>query len=257
MDGTVPTRRVLGGMARMVLAAILAAQAGCSQFIGTTAQSFLMKIRDSPDPNVRYAAYSRLASPQCYDDASQKAEAVRILIKKLDGSQEPVATRAVICRTLGELRDPAAREALIKASGDPEGTVRVQACRSLGKVGISEDATILARVMTVDTLEDCRIAAIEGLGELKSKDTRIVQILVAGMEHDDPAIRLASLKALRSITGLDRGVDPVAWRDAVLPKTKTAAASPATASASAPAAAPALVTAPVEAPVPAPATTRR
>ncbi|MEA2633087.1 MAG: hypothetical protein QOE66_3306, partial [Chloroflexota bacterium] len=130
--------------------------------------------------------------------------------------------RAVICRTLGELREPSAREPLIKAVNDPEGLVRVQACRALGKVGKPEDATILARVMTVDTLEDCRIAAIEGLGELKAKDARIMQILVMGMDHDDPAIRLASLEALRNITGLDRGVDPAAWRDAVLPQAASA-----------------------------------
>ena len=35
-------------------------------------------------------------------------------------------------------------------------------------------------------------------------------MLVAGMEHDDPAIRLASLKALRKITGKDLGVDAAA-----------------------------------------------
>ena len=195
---------------------------GCSQYIGTTARSFLITIRDNPDPNVRYLAYSKLASPQCYDDASQKAEAVKTLVEKLEGSQEPIASRAVICRTLGELRDPTAREPLIKAVSDPEGLVRVQACRALGKVGKPEDATILARIMMVDTLEDCRIAAIEGLGELKSKDPRIMQMLVAGMEHDDPAIRLASLKALRNITNLDKGIDVAAWRDAVQPRTAEA-----------------------------------
>ena len=105
------------------------------------------------------------------------------------------ASRAVICRTLGELGDPNARDALISAVSDPEGLVRVQACRALGKVGKIEDVTVLARVMAVDTLEDCRIAAIDGLGALKSKDTRIMRMLVSGMEHEDPAIRLASLKA--------------------------------------------------------------
>jgi HEAT repeat protein len=232
MDGTFPTRRVFGWLALTGLAPLLVGSPGCSQFIGTTAQSYLMKIRDSPDPNIRYLAYAKLASPQCYDDPKQKDEAVKTLIGKLDGAQEPIATRAVICRTLGELRDPSAREALIKAAGDPEGLVRVEACRALGRVGRPEDATILARVMTVDTLEDCRIAAIDGLGQLKANDPRIMQILVAGMEHDDPAIRYASLKALRNITGLDRGVDPAAWRDAIAPQ--TAAAPPAETRASAP-----------------------
>ena len=54
--------------------------------------------------------------------------------------------------------------------------VRAEACRALGKVGRPEDATILARVMTVDTLGDCRVAAIEGLGELKSHDQRIIAV---------------------------------------------------------------------------------
>jgi hypothetical protein len=248
MDDTVPTRRILAGLAVMVLALLPVGPPGCAQYIGTTAQSFLIKIRDSADPNVRYLAYSSLASPHCYDDDKQKAEAVKVLISKLDGSVEPIASRAVICRTLGELRDPAAREALIKAVNDPEGVVRVQACRALGKVGQAEDATILARVMTVDTLEDCRIAAIEGLGALKAKDPRILHVLVAGMEHDDPAIRHASVEALRQITGLDRGVDPTAWRDAVLPQTKTAAAPAPAAPASAPAPAPASASASAPAP---------
>src|SRR3954447_17690859 len=123
MDDTFPTRRdsrrqaftvlVSRRLSPLVLLLVLAGPAGCSQFIGTTAQSFLMKIRDSPDPNVRYVAYAKLASPQCYVSDAQKAEAVKTLVAKLEGSQEPIATRAVICRTLGELRDPASREALI------------------------------------------------------------------------------------------------------------------------------------------------
>jgi hypothetical protein len=66
--------------------------------------------------------------------------------------------------------------------------------------------------MTVDVLEDCRIAAIEGLGELKSTDPRILEVLIDGMEHDDPAIRLASVKSLRASTGKDLGLECAPWR---------------------------------------------
>src|SRR5262249_18412089 len=130
--------------------------------------------------------------------------------------------------------DPASREALIKAVSDPEGVVRVQACRALGRVGQPEDSTILARVMTVDNLEDCRIAAIEGLGDLKAKDVRILQVLVAGMEHDDPATRRAAVKSRRTTPGMAGGVAPAAWSEAVLPKeaaTPAPAPAPATANA--------------------------
>ena len=63
---------------------------------------------------------------------------------------------------------------------------------------------------------ECRVAAIESLGELKSKDRRITEYLVTGMEHDDPAIRVAALESLRQITGKDLGVDVAAWKKYVL-----------------------------------------
>ena len=75
-----------------------------------------------------------------------------------------MASRAVIVHTLGALGDRSAREAIVKAVSDPEGVIRGQACRALGKVGQPEDATILTRIMTVDTLEDCRIEALTAPG---------------------------------------------------------------------------------------------
>jgi hypothetical protein len=76
--------------------------------------------------------------------------------------------------------------------------------------------------MTTDVLEDCRIAAIESIGALKPEDRRISQVLVTGMQHDDPATRLASLNALRKITGRDLGVEPGPWQELVQPKTLVA-----------------------------------
>ncbi len=218
MDGMKLTRRLSSPRFRTALAIMITLAiaigggAGCSGFSGTTAASFLRKIEESPDPNARYEAYDKLARPNCYDSEEQKVKAARVLIAKLEDGKEPVATRAVICKTLGELRARNAREALLKATSDAEGVVRVQACLALGKVGLPQDATVLARVMTVDVLEDCRIAAIEGLGELKSTDPRILEVLVSGMEHDDPAIRLASVKALRATTGKDMGLESAPWR---------------------------------------------
>ncbi|HEV3163106.1 MAG TPA: HEAT repeat domain-containing protein [Isosphaeraceae bacterium] len=190
---------------------------GCrTPYLGTTAASFLKNVRESKDPNIRYIAYSKLASTQSYDNDEQKLEAIKVMSQNLLANKEPIASRAVICRTLGELGKPEARPALIKAFGDEEGIVRAEAYRALGKVGKPEDAALLAQKMATDQIQDCRIAAIEGLGELKAKDWRIVGMLVEGMEHDSPAIRFASLKAIREITGKDLGVTPAPWRDYVL-----------------------------------------
>ena len=123
----------------------------------------------------------------------------------------------MICRTLGELRDPRPHDLLVKAASNSEAVIKIEACRALGKVGRPEDATVLAQIMTLDNLEDARIAAIEGLAELKSKDPRIYKVLLDGMEHEDPAIRLASLNALRKLTRKDLGTDPAAWRQELKP----------------------------------------
>jgi HEAT repeat protein len=186
---------------------------GCANYIGSTARSFLKRIEESPDPNVRHLAYRKLASPGCYDNEEQKAEAARLLSRKLAQGKEPVASRAEICRTLGELRRPEGHEALVASIGSEESLIRAEACRALGKIGHPEDAAHLTRIMTADMDNDCRIAAIDGLGALRAADPRVCVMLAEGMEHEDPAIRLASLRALRSIVGRDLGTEPKPWKD--------------------------------------------
>jgi len=206
--------------------------AGCSNFIGTTAVSFMSHIKTDPDPNKRYQAYAALGKRDVFESPEQKAQAVDLLVKKLEEGKEPLAIRAVICRSLGEIRDPKARNVLIKAIGNPEGVIRAEGCRALGKIGNPDDASLLARVMTIDNLEDCRMAAIEGLGEMKASDPRIIQVLIDGMEHDDPAIRMASLTSLRKIAGKDLGVEPGPWRkhyETILAQTNPPPDAPATA----------------------------
>jgi hypothetical protein len=219
-------------LSRSLLATALTA-AGCTAYVGTTAKSFLGHVRNNPDPNVRYVAYSKLGHFDVYDAPEQRDEAVATLMDKFENGREPVATRAIICRTLGALRDPRARDLLLKAVSNPEAVIKIEACRALGKVGRPEDATVLAQVMSLDNLEDARIAAIEGLAELKTTDGRIYQLLVDGMDHDDPAIRLASLNALRKLTRKDLGTDPAAWRKELKPMLQSTAPPPDSATAAA------------------------
>ncbi len=199
------------------LAFAMAASTGCAGpqafgFRGTTARSFIRQISESNDPNVRYAAYDSLRSANVYDNDEQKAEVAKLLVANMRSGKEPTATRAVICRTLGSIARPEARQAILAATSDEDALVRAEACRALGRVGQAEDSTVLARVMTVDTSGECRVAAIESLGLLKAKDRRINEFLVAGMEHEDPAIRVACLHSLRSITGKDLGVEAMPWK---------------------------------------------
>ena len=193
----------------------LALLAGCANPVGTTAKSFLHKIREDPDPNVRHLAYEKIGAPGSFDSDAQKVDAVTLLSSRLTSQREPAITRAVICRSLGTIGRAEARPALIAAIDDPESIVRAEACVALGRVGKPEDSTVLARIAAADTSVDGRIAAIDGLGELRSTDPRIVSVLLDGMEHDDPAVRMASLNSLRKLTKQEHGADVKIWRKAL------------------------------------------
>jgi hypothetical protein len=211
--------RCLGPVAWLAVA-VLAAHAGCSTYLGTTPKSYLRHVKSSPDPNIRFLAYAKLGSPDFYDDPREKSEAVETLVAKLDEGKEPLAIKAVIIHSLGELGDRRARNAIARVANNPntEPMLKVEAYRALGKVGTAEDAMTLVRIMNTDQLEDCRIAAIEGIGALKVQDPRIYHILIEGMEHEDPAIRLQSYRALKQITGKDVGSHPEAWRRELEPQ---------------------------------------
>jgi hypothetical protein len=211
MDGTNRGGGTTRALAWLLGAAVVG---GCAStpYLGTTAASFMRRVKEERDPNLRHLAYGKLASAACYDNDQQKVEATRLLSLKLAEGREPAVTRALICRTLGEIGRPEAREALLKAIDDQEPLIREAACRALGKVGTPADTVVLARVMSADSDPDCRIAAIEGIRNFREPDPRVEIVLVDALENPDPAIRLAAYEALQVITGLDLGPDAKAWR---------------------------------------------
>jgi HEAT repeat protein len=212
MDDTLSTKLILRWLRLAPLALAALAAPACSGLReGTTATSFLNRARSS-DPNIRYQAYENLGHANAYDDDEQKAKAVQVLCAALDSKREGIACRAILCRTLGELGDKSARASLIRSIEDPEPLVRQEACRALGKVGVREDAPILQRIMELDRFADCKIAALDGLGDLKADDVRVLEVLVHAMDDGDPAIRFSSLETLKKITGKDLGIEPKPWQ---------------------------------------------
>jgi HEAT repeat protein len=197
----------------VVVGITLSLVTGCTALSqGTTAPSFMRTIRTSQDPNLRYQAYVNLGSPDIYDSPLQKADAVKLLSSRLRAEKEPRATRAIICKTLGDLKHPGGRKAVLVAVDDPDPDVRAAAYIALGKLGTAADATTLAGKISTDTVIDCKIAAIEGLRDIKFDDPHIEVALVDGMEDENPAIRLWCLETLEAVTGKDLGVEPAPWR---------------------------------------------
>lgn len=204
---------------RLALGLVLAGVAGCASVTGpTTATSFMMQIERSPDPNVRFKAYRALGSARVYDGNDQRAAAAKLLLANLDPAKEPLASRAMICRTLGDLGDPSAREAMVRLVRDPDPLIRAEAYRALGKVGRAEDATVLMQAMTLDLDDHCKAAAVEALGSIKQPDPRTEGYLVRALDNDDPRIRFAALKSIRKLSGKDLGAKPEPWRAYILAK---------------------------------------
>ena len=195
------------------LALVLTCTCGCAGSLGTTARSMLTNVRDNQDPNVRYKAYVNLGKTRTYDSQEQMLESVAELSKRLKDGKEPPISRAVICRSLGELKRPEARDALLKAMDDEDDEVRAEAARALGKVGQPDDAVLLSRMMAIDTTHNGRVAAAEGLANLKPTDPRIMISLSENLNNDDPAMRLAAYRALKQITGADPGPNAEVWHD--------------------------------------------
>src|SRR5271166_1181991 len=140
MDGVLVSRFQARPVILFAASLALAASGACTPYIGTTYWSFIRQVRENPDPNIRYIAYAKLGSPSIYESQAQKNEAVKVMLAKLEEGREPVAIRAAIIRSLGNLGDRRARTAILRGTSDTDNAIiRVEACRALGKVGLPED----------------------------------------------------------------------------------------------------------------------
>ena len=231
MDAATPSglrsrtlRRAVAASAVAGLALIAAP--GCRSHADIFAKT-IEDAKRNPLPDARGASFAKLGKSRFIIDQQERREAIATLIASLNGKKEPAGNRAEICRSLGELGGPQAREALLTVvnNSDEEAIVRGEACRGLGKVGAPEDATILARIMVLDRDLDTRLAAVNGLASLKTQDDRVLSTLISGMENDDPAVRLASVEALKAATGKDLGLKSDSWRGWLEAKKKGQSAS--------------------------------
>jgi HEAT repeat protein len=185
---------------------------GCASVFPGSATNSIKTIETSPDPNVRFNAYKALASKNVFESNEQRRRAASLMITRLEPSKEPQATRALICRSLGEIGDPVARDVLIRLVRDQDPLLRSEAYKALGKVGVAADATILMQAMSLDNDFNCKVAAIEALGFLKEYDPRTLGYLVDALQDDEPEIRYISLQSLRKLTHADVGATFQEWR---------------------------------------------
>ncbi len=172
-------------------------------------------------PGMRMASI-REFGPRGQD--ADDAEQVRIceqLAQQIRSEPDPIV-RKTIQETIGEFRTPLANAVILAGLNDDDRDVRVTCCRLLGKR--ADPATIepLSLLVRTDGDLDVRLAAVDALGLMKSTST--VPGLAAALKDRDPAMQLAGVEAMKSVTGKeDLGNDVEAWREYAATLTPAAA----------------------------------
>jgi HEAT repeat protein len=142
---------------------------------------------------------------------AEQASAAAELARRLKDEQSPVM-RAELVRALGEFRVPTAQSAVAAAMSDENSHVRVAASKALGRHPSQEGFLALSSAVADDGNQDVRIAAARELREFK--DFQTPPALRPALDDNDPALQLAAMQSLQSLTGrMEYGNSVATWRE--------------------------------------------
>ena len=121
-----------------------------------------------------------------------------ILLKALKASKSPV--RSLTAKAIGYSPDPISRrvrKALYRATGDSSWSVRRNAIRSFGRLGLTHLPILLKLLKS--RRSDVRKEATYAIGSLKSKAASAVPALIKSLKDRKWRVSLGAIKALRQI----------------------------------------------------------
>jgi HEAT repeat protein len=157
---------------------------------------------------------AELAALRSQAPSLQPAEREQIaadLAARLKDEQSPVM-RAELIRALGELPTATSQSSILAAMTDETPHVRAAACRALGRHPSSEGFTAVSQAVASDTDLDVRIAAAKELGKFREEGAP--QALRPALDDNDPALQLAAMQSLQSLTGRTQyGSSVGTWRE--------------------------------------------
>jgi HEAT repeat protein len=162
-------------------------------------------------PGMRMASIREFGPRGRDADDAEQARICEQLAQQIRTEPDPIV-RKTIQETIGEFRTPLASAVVLAGLNDDDRDVRVTCCRLLGER--ADPATIepLSKLVATDSDLDVRLAAVDALGLMKSNAT--VPGLAAALKDRDPAMQLAGVEAMKSVTGKeDLGNDVEAWRE--------------------------------------------
>lgn len=142
---------------------------------------------------------------------AQQEQVAAQLAERLKEERSPVL-RAELVRTLGQLPVRIADEAVHASLADEATSVRVAACRAIAVRPSAEGFQWLSQAVTSDSDLDVRIAAARELG--KFREFEAPQALRPALDDRDPALQLAAMQSLETLTGkTDYRSSAATWRE--------------------------------------------
>jgi hypothetical protein len=137
-------------------------------------------------------------------------QVVAQLTARLHEEPSPVM-RAAFVQTLGEFPVPAAGAAVLAAASDESPHVRSAACKALSQHPTQDGFLALSQAVSGDSDQDVRIAAARGLGQFQ--DFQSAPALRPALDDNDPALQIAAIESLQSLTGrTEYGSSVATWR---------------------------------------------
>jgi HEAT repeat protein len=160
------------------------------------------------DPDRRREAAEALAGAR---DTESLACLRRLLADTHTACPSHPHVRGAAARSLGLSRLPEVLPDLLAAlAKDPSSQVRVDAAEALGDLGAIAGAEPLRQALArPEEAPDVRRAAARALGRLG--DQASISALARALGDPDRTVRLTAHRALVSIAGEDRGMDPRSW----------------------------------------------
>lgn len=141
-----------------------------------------------------------------------EAEQIAVQLAARLSEERSAPLRAELVRTLAAFPGETARQAVQRSLSDESSSVRIAACKGLGRQPSAEGFQALAQTVGNDSDIDVRIAAAHALREFKEFEAP--QALRPALDARDPALQLAAMQSLESLTGRTDYRNSVAtWRE--------------------------------------------
>lgn len=200
----------------MVMLPLLPAALGCAasteavgKFVSRPFRRTVEQTYGIKTPADRVKELRKLAKGAKRQPAAEQEGNVARLSDDFQRESDPWVRREIL-RALAHFPQPASGSVLVSALADNDIETRRTACLALGVRGDDIAVRELARVVSSETNQDVRIAAVKALGASGNQQSLVP--LSEVMLDADPALQAQAQESLVTVSGRDYGSDVEAWR---------------------------------------------